>query len=106
MTNAESLGNISSSLLDYYLKLRDHRCGITEGIRVIAFRNVDHLNAAMRHMGVTGFSDLATMTSVQDKMLEDQDLERNDSNRSFLGYATWIPWEIYMCLCQGCRRPA
>ena len=98
MTNAESLGTISSSLLDYYLKLRDHRCRITEGIRVIAFRNVDHLNAAMRHMGVTGFSDLATMTSVQDKMLEDQGLEKNDSNRSFLGYATWIPWEIYMCL--------
>ena len=98
MTNAKPLGNISSSLLDYYLKLRDHRCRITEGIRVIAFRNVDHLNAAMRHMGVTGFSDLATITSVQDKMLEDQGLERNDGNRSFLGYATWIPWEIYMCL--------
>ena len=92
------MAGISSSLLDYYLKLRDHRCRIAEGIRVIAFRNVDHLNAAMRHVGATGFSDLASISPVQDKMLEDQGLERNESNRSFLGYATWIPWELYMCL--------
>ena len=99
MTDATPVASISSSLLDYYLKLRDHHCGITEGIRVIAFRNVDHLSAAMRHVGVTtGFSHLETISRVQDKMLEDQGLERNDSNRSFLGYATWIPWEIYMCL--------
>ena len=99
MTNATPVASISSSLLDYYSKLRDHRCRITEGIRVIAFRNVNHLNAAMRHVGVTtGFSDLETISRVQNKMLEDQGLERNDSNRSFLGYATWIPWEIYMCL--------
>ena len=98
MTNPTPVASIDGSLLDYYSKLREHRCRITEGIRVIAFRNVDHLNAAMQRVGVTGFSDLATITRVQNKMLEDQGLEMNDPNRSLLGYATWIPWEIYMCL--------
>ena len=98
MTNPIPVTSIDGNLLGYYSKLREHRCRITEGIRVIAFRNVDHLNAAMRLLGVSGFPDLATISRVQDKMLKDQGLERNDRNRWFLGYATWIPWEIYMCL--------
>ena len=38
--------------MDYYSKLREHRCRITEGIRVIAFRNMDHLTAAEHHVDV------------------------------------------------------
>ncbi len=38
---------IGSQWLKDYAKLRHHRCAITEGIRVIAFRNMDHLNLSV-----------------------------------------------------------
>ena len=90
--------DVDSSLLDYYSKLRAHRCRITEGIRVIAFRNMDHLTAAAPHVGVRKPTDEAQCIRVEDKMLADQRVEQTDTQRWLLGAATWVPWKIYMCL--------
>ena len=98
MTNPGVAANIDSSLLKYYSRLRDHRCGITEGIRVIAFRNMDHLTTVSQQLGITGRIDEDSYSRVQDRMLEDQGLEKTDASLWWLGYATLIPWEIYMCL--------
>ena len=98
MTNASAVAGIDSGLLRYYSRLREHRCRITEGIRVIAFRNMDHLTTATEKTGVRRLSDEASYISVQNKMLEDQALEQSHTNRWLLGHATWVPWEIYMCL--------
>ena len=98
MTNQRSVASIDTSLLKYYVKLRDHRCGITEGIRVIAFRNADHMIRSREQLGVKDTSDDASRVHVQDKMLEDQGLEKTDNNRWLLELATSVPWEIYMCL--------
>ena len=89
---------IGSKWLKYYAKLRYHRCVITEGIRVIAFRNMDHLDRAMKQLGIKKLSDEEDVLNVQNKMLEDQGLEQSDRNRWLLGCATQFPWEIYACL--------
>ena len=98
MINQSTTTIIDTRLLTYYVKLRDHRCGITEGIRVIAFRNVDHLTRSCEELGIAKISDEASHILVQNRMLEDQGLEKTDSNRWLVGLATWVPWEIYMCL--------
>ncbi len=98
MTKQSAVASIDTRLLKYYVKMRDHRCGITEGIRVIAFRNMDHLTTACEQLGIANTADEASRILVQDRMLEDQGLEKTDTNRWLLGFATWVPWEIYMCL--------
>ena len=98
MANQSAVASIDTHLLKYYVKLRDHRCGITEGIRVIAFRNIDHLSRAGEQLGVANTSDETSRILVQDKMLEDQGLEQIHINRLLLGWATWIPRELYMSL--------
>ena len=84
MTSPTSVASIDSSLLDYYSKLREHRCRITEGIRVIAFRNMDHLTAAAQHVDVRKLTDEADYIRVQDEMLADQGVEQTNTQRSLL----------------------
>lgn len=98
MTNDTPVASIGSSLLDYYSKLREHRCRITEGIRVIAFRNMDHLTAAERYVDARKPSDEEYYIRVQDKMPSDQGLEQTLTQRWLLASTTWVPWEIYVCL--------
>ena len=98
MTNQRTVARDYADLLKYYVKLRDHRCGVTEGIRAIAFRNVDHLSRAAERLGITNTPDETSRILVQNRMLEDQGLERTHTNRWLLALATWVPWEIYMCL--------
>ena len=71
MVDQSDVANIDSSLIDYYAKLREHRCRVTEGIRVIAFRNMDHLTTAQQYVGVRKFSSEADIIAVQNKMLEE-----------------------------------
>ena len=98
MANTTPLTSIDSNLLHYYSKLREHRCRIVEGIRVIAFRNMAHLSRAVVQLGVKSTGDRPSRLRVIDKMLADQGLEPNHTNRWLLDSATWVPWEIYMCL--------
>ena len=48
MTDQGAVASIDIHLLNSYVKLRDHRWWITEGIRIIAFRNLDHLSRFVR----------------------------------------------------------
>ena len=98
MNKQNAATGIPSGLLRYYTGLREHRCRITESLRVIAFRNMDHLAMAGEQMGITKMSDPVSVIIVQNRMLEDQGLEQNPTSRWLLACATWIPWEIYMCL--------
>ena len=98
LKNETPVSSIDSSLLVYYSKLREHRCRITESIRVVAFRNMDHLDAAQKHVGIRESTDQEHYVRVQDKMLADQGLEQTDTQRWLLTSATWVPWEVYMCL--------
>ena len=98
MKRQPSVVSVDLDLMKYYAKLRDHRCGITEGIRIIAFRNMDHLSRVGTQLSTTDLADEASRIRIQNKMLEDQGLECSHMNRWLLGMATWVPWEIYMCL--------
>ena len=98
MTISISSAGIDTSLLKYYVKLREHRCSVTEGIRVVVFRNMTHLSRVMVQLGVKSTADRASRLSVIDQMLEDQGLEQSPTNRWLLDSATWVPLEVYMCL--------
>ena len=59
---------------------------------------MDHLSRAGEKLGISKASDEASQILIQNKMMEDQGVDKTESNRWLLGLATWVPWEIYMCL--------
>ena len=81
-----------------YRKLRLRRCVIVECVRVIAFRDMDHLYTTRVQLGVIDWGDPEAMARVQNTMLEDQGLDQIEANRPALVWASRVPWEIYMCL--------
>ena len=86
-------------LLRRYKRLRWHRCLLVEAMRVIAFRNMDHMYVTRLELGVSGWADPVAFGRVLDKMLLDQDMEPTKPNRFVLGWAGWASWDIdYMCL--------
>lgn len=89
---------MSSTKLDYYTKLRDYRCEVVEGIRQLAVRNMGHFIATVNELGFDDISNEKSLLAVQAKMLEDQQLLFSRMHRDFLGYVTFVPWEIYTCL--------
>ena len=89
---------IRSSLFGYYWNLREHRCRVVEGIRAVAFRNMDHLSAAEKQVGVEAPYSEDDYSKVQDQMLADQRVEQTPVQRWLLANATWMPWEMYICL--------
>ena len=90
--------SIDNNLMQNYTKLRFHRCAIVEGVRVIAFRNMDHLFTTRVRLQAMDWGDTEAMARVRNKMLEDQGLDQTEANRSALIWASRAAWEIYMCL--------
>ena len=90
--------SVNNNLMQSYTKLRLHRCVILEGVRVIAFRNMDHLYTTRVRLQAMDWGDSEAMARVQKKMLEHQGLEQTEANRSALVWASRAAWEIYMCL--------
>jgi hypothetical protein len=90
--------SIDNNLMQSYGKLRLHRCVIVEGVRAIAFRNMDHLFTTRVRLGAMDWGDSEAMARVQNKMLEDQGLDQTEANRSALVWTSRAAWEIYMCL--------
>ena len=90
--------SIDNNLFQNYRKLRVHRCVIVEGVRVIAFRSMDHLFTTRVRLNAMDWGDSEAMARVQNKMLEDQGLDQTEANRSDLVWASRAAWEIYMCL--------
>ena len=90
--------SIDNNLIQNYTKLRLHRCVVVEGVRVIAFRNMDHLFTTRVRLQAMDWGDSEAMARVQSKMLKDQGLDQTEANRSALVWASRAAWEIYMCL--------
>ena len=86
------------TLLRRYVKLRWHRCLLVEAMRVVAFRNMDHLYVSRVALGVSDWADRDGSDRVFDKMLLNQGMEQNEANRWVLGWASRASWEVYMCL--------
>ena len=90
--------SIDNNLIQNYTKLRVHRCVIVEGVRVIAFRNMDHLYTTRVRSKAMDWAASEAMARVYNRMLEDQGLEQTETNRSALVWVSRAAWEIYMCL--------
>ena len=90
--------SIDNNLLQNYRKLRLHRCAIVEGVRVIAFRDMDHLYTTRVRLRAMDWGDAEAMTCVYNKMLENQGLAQTEANRLALVWSSRAAWEIYMCL--------
>ena len=89
---------MNNDLVQQFKRLFDHRTGILEGVRAVAFRNIDHLTRAMRREGIDRFTTPASMVCVQDAMVRDQGLDPTPMNRWLLSCGTFNAWEIYLCL--------
>ena len=90
--------SINSDLIDHYYKLQTHRGWVLEGIRAIAYRNMDYTvmeRPGLEHKNYTG---KAYRREHQNEMLKEQALDPTSSNRHFLDLALWTPWEVYACL--------
>ena len=66
--------SIDNNLIQNYTKLRVHRCVIVEGVRVIAFRNMDHLYTTRVRSKAMDWAASEAMARVYNRMLEDQGL--------------------------------
>ena len=84
--------SIDDNLVQNYTKLRFHRCVIVEGVRVIAFRNMDHLSTTRVKLQAMDWGDSEAMARVQNKMLEDQGLDQTEANRWALVWASRAAW--------------
>ena len=94
--------------VSFYANLEFHRSALLEGIRLIACRNLDHLNRAINAVGIQSLNEPQDLEKVQHHMLAEQGLEENSGNRSLLANITWFPWEAYLVLLytelQGCAK--
>ena len=85
-------------LVKNYRNLRFHRAFLMEGVRLVAFRNIEHLFRTQKMLGIHALTNDEEIDAVVDSMLDDQGMERNPINRNARARATWGPWEIYLCL--------
>ena len=106
MSDSSSSGNedaiavtaIDSDLAYHYYKLQTHRCWVLEGIRAIAYRNVDYTFKDRPGLEAKGYSGETYQLELQNEMLKEQGLEQTSSNRTLLHQVLWVPWEAYACL--------
>lgn len=85
-------------LLHYYRNLRYHRYNVLEGIRLVAFRNVGKLHEAMGEIGLDRLTSAGDVAVVQDRMLAGQGVPADPITRMVMGWITFLPWEVYLCL--------
>ena len=89
---------IEKRLLRRYTRFRWHRCLLVEAMRVIAFRNMDHMYVTRVALGVSDWADPDTMDRVLDKILLDQGMDLTKEHRWVLGWGSRASWEVYMCM--------
>ena len=76
-----------------------HRTVLLEGIRRMAVRNLTHLADAKRRCGVNSSEvEHEWVPRVRAKMLADQGMENNPTNRTILLPATFLPVQVYLAL--------
>ena len=89
---------MAKSLTTYYRRFYFHRTVITEGIRLTVRRNNSHMYRIQSALGSSLIPGRIGLNQVLDQILADQGVARNRINRGVLPLATWIPWEVYLCL--------
>ena len=89
---------LDSEVVRFYRNLRHHRSTIMEGVRLIAFRNINHMLRAMARLGIQSISNDAEMDAVCDIMFQDQGLDSGINSRNVLEFSIIIPWEAYCYL--------
>ena len=89
---------LDSEVVSFYRNLQHHRSTILEGIRLIAFRNMNHMFRAMSQLGIQSYTNDAEIDAVCDIMFQDQGLDSSINSRQVLEFSTIIPWEAYCCL--------
>ena len=67
-------------------------------MRVVVFRNMDHLQRTMEDLGVYRFTTEESLTRVLNAMLEEQGFEPTPDHRCLVEYSMSNAWEIYQCL--------
>lgn len=85
-------------LVQHFRRFHDHRTGVLEGVRAVAFRNVDHLSRAMEHAGINKFTSEKSVARVQDAIIREQGLQPTATQRWLLGCGLSNAWEVYLCL--------
>ena len=89
---------LDSEVVRFYRNLQHHRSTIMEGVRLIAFRNMNHMFRAMTQLGIQSISNDAEIDAVCDIMFQDQGLDSGINSRNVLEFSTIIPWEAYCYL--------
>ena len=89
---------MNHALVQRFERLYDHRTRILEGVRAVAFRNVDHLTRSMKRAAIDRFTNSESIIRVQDLMMRDQGQEPTPMRRWLLGCGTFNAWEIYLFL--------
>ena len=89
---------MNRELLQHYTRFHYHRCNVLEGVRVAAFRNIDHLSRVMAAAGIDKLATESSIAAIQDTMLRDQGLEPTPTRRWLLGCGLSNTWEVYLCL--------
>ena len=90
------------SLVFPYRNLFYHRTVVLEGIRKIAFRNMAHFTSTIG--GLLEDSQCNVIRNdlpiehIKAKMLSDQGVENNRTNRSIIEWATFFPLQLYLAL--------
>ncbi len=98
MTDLEKLDIVNiQSIVNPYKNLLYHRTVILERIRKIAFRNMIHFTEASEYCQNRNEGEV-TIEDIQSKMLNDQGLENNETNRTGIEYATVYPLQLYLAL--------
>ena len=115
MTDLEKLNltNLQAAVR-CYRNLFYHRTVILEGIRKIAFRNMNHITEAIKYgeSKGDGLRDDKWIECIQQKMLADQELDDNELNRMLIEWASFCPLQVYLALlyaeieyfCKYCKK--
>ncbi len=90
--------HLPNEAIKHYRNLQYHRSVILEGVRVIAFRNINHQTRVMKNLGMSQLIDDRDIDAVYNLMFQDQDLDPDLNSRRILEFVTWVPWEMYLCL--------
>lgn len=89
---------VNYALAQHFERLHGHRTGIVEGVRAVAFRNMDHLARVMKRARIDSFTNDTSIAKVQDAMIREQGLEPTPTRRWLLGSGLANAWEVYQCL--------
>ncbi len=88
--------DLPNAVLQHYRNLQHHRNTILEGVRTIAFRNMNHLFCTMSRVGVNTFENDREIDVSYDMIFEDQEIDADANCRSTVEYISMIPWGIYL----------